>query len=106
MKPFSSKFAMAWSLTLAPLFLFIPALMLADMGPCTFVHPTVIVVAFLFFILLELAALPCFVNAARAAGKGIVAMIGMGLAAVLLVLCVVMEYYVVAEYWADAQFGM
>ena len=106
MKPFSSNFAMAWSLALAPLFLFIPAFMLADMGPCAFAHPMVIVVAFLLFIVLEIAALPCFVKAARAAGKVMGAMIGMGLAAVLLVLCVAMEYYAVAEYWADARFGM
>jgi hypothetical protein len=106
MKPGTSTFAMAWGMALAPLFLFIPAIMLAGMGPCAFAHPMVIVVAILLFIFLEIAALPCFVKAARAAGKVMGAMIGMGLTAVLLVLCVAMEYYAVAEYWADAQFGV
>jgi hypothetical protein len=101
-----SKFAIAWSLALAPILLFIPAFALAGMGPCTFSHPLVIVGAFLVFIALEIAALPRFVRAARASGKVIGAMMGMGLALFLLVLCTVLEYYVVAEYWADSQFGL
>ena len=103
--PFASKFATAWALALAPVILFIPAFMLAGMGPCTFAHPLVIVVAFLLFIVLEIAALPCFVNAARSAGKVINAMFGMGFAVLLLLLSIALEYYAVTEYWADAQFG-
>lgn len=104
--PLKSKYAIAWSLALAPILLFIPAFALAGMGPCTFSHPLVIVVAFLVFIVLEIAAFPRFVKAARASGKVISAMMGMGLALFLLVLCAVLEYYVVVEYWADSQFGL
>jgi hypothetical protein len=102
----SSKFATAWALALSPLVLFVPAFVLAGIGSSTFVHPLVIVAAFLLFIVLELAALPCFVKAARSAGRVINAMIGMGLAFVLLILSLALEYYAVTEYWADAQFGM
>ncbi|HTS35073.1 MAG TPA: hypothetical protein VMH04_05335 [Candidatus Solibacter sp.] len=103
--PLTSKFSTAWALALAPLILFVPAVGLAGLGPCTFAHPLVIVIAFLLFIVLELAALPCFVKAARAAGRVVNAMIGMGLAVVLLLLSVALEYYAVTEYWADAQFS-
>jgi hypothetical protein len=102
----TSQFAVAWMLALAPVVLFIPAFMLAGMGPCTFSHPWVIVAAFLLFIVLELAALPCFVKAARSAGKVLGAMIGMGLAILLLLLSVALEYYTVADYWADVKLGL
>ena len=104
--PLKSKFVVAWGLALAPILLFIPAFALAGMGPCTFSHPLVIVVAFLVFIVLEIAALPRFFGAARASGKVIGAMMGMGLSLFLLVLCAFLEYYLVVEYWADAQFGL
>ena len=94
-----AKYATAWSLTLAPIVLFIPAVALAGMGPCTFAHPLVLVIAFLLFVGLEIAALPQFVCAARAAGKAPLAMNGMGMAVLLLILSAVMEYYVAAEYW-------
>lgn len=92
-------------MTLSPIALFIPAFLLAGMGPCTFAHPFVMVVAFLVFIGLEVASLPRFVTAARATGRVTGAMVGMGFALLLLVLCATLEYYVVAEYWADSQFS-
>jgi len=95
----NSKYAAAWSLTLAPLFLFIPAFLLAGMGPCSFAHPLVMVAALLLFVGLEIAALPRFVRAARSVGKGALAMIGIGMALFLLFLSAVLEYYFVAEYW-------
>lgn len=104
--PVKSRFALAWGLTLAPLLLFLPAFMLAGMGPCAFSHPLVMVLAFLLFVSVEIAALPQFVGAARASGKAIGAIIGIGLALFLLVTSVLLEYYMVAEYWVDSQFGM
>ena len=101
-----SRFALAWSLTLSPVLLFLPAFMLAGMGPCAFSHPLVMVVAFLLFISLEIAAMPTFVGAARASGKALSAIIGIGLALFLLVAGLFLEYSMVAEYWADSQFGM
>jgi hypothetical protein len=94
----SSRFSTAWALALSPLFLFVPAFILAGMGPCTFSHPSVILGAFLLFIALEVAALRCFVRAARSAGKGVVAMIGMAMALLLLVLSALLEYYVLMEF--------
>ena len=93
-----SKFAVAWALALAPVFLFIPAIILAGMGPCSFVHPWVMVGAFMVFIGLELAAVPCFVNAARSAGKAISAMFGIGLALLLLFFSVAFEFTIVGDY--------
>lgn len=106
MTPWTSRFAVAWMLALAPVVLLVPAVMLAGLGPCTFSRPWVIVVAFLLFIVLELTALPCFVRAARSAGKVLSAMIGMGLAILLLLLSVALEYYTVVDYWADVKFGL
>jgi uncharacterized membrane protein len=100
-----SQFALAWSLALAPIVLFIPAFALAGMGPCTFSHPLVLVVALLLFVILEIASLPNFVRSARATGRAWGAMIGIGLALVLLLVNAFLEYYVVAEYWADRQFS-
>lgn len=74
------------------------------MGPCSFAHPLALVIAFLLFVGLEIAALPQFVRAARAAGKAPLAIIGMGVALLLLVLSAVMEYYVTAEYWVEMSF--
>jgi len=104
--PVNSRFAVAWSLALAPVCLFIPAFLLAGMGPCTYTHPLVIVGAFLLFICLELAALPRFVTAARSSGKAIGAMIGMGLALLLLVACIAFEYSAVTDYWSDMRLGL
>lgn len=93
-----SNFAVAWSLALAPVFLFIPAFVLAGMGPCSFEHPFVMVSAFVLFIGLELAAVPCFVKAARSAGKAISAMFGIGLALLLLFFSVAFEFTIVGDY--------
>jgi hypothetical protein len=95
--PVKPGFAIAWSLALAPILLFIPAFMLAGMGPCTFSQPLVLEMAFLLFIVLEIVSLPCFVKAARSSGRVIGAMMGMGLALSLMVLSAALEYYVVAE---------
>lgn len=94
-----AEYAAAWSLTLAPVLLFIPAVALAGMGPCSFAHPTVMVIAFLLFAALEIAALPRFVRAARSVGKAPIAMVGISMALFLLVLSTVLEYYFVADYW-------
>jgi len=97
MTALSSRFSTAWILAASPVLLFVPAFMLAGMGPCTFSHPSVIVIAFLLFIGLEVAAMRTFVLAARSAGKAAVAMIGMALALFLLVLSAALEYYAVME---------
>jgi hypothetical protein len=102
--PPRSKLAVAWSMTLAPVVLFIPAFMLAGMGPCSFSHPLVLVAALLLFIVLEVLSLPNFVTSARASGRAIVPMIGIGFALILLAVNAIVEYYVVAEYWAESQF--
>lgn len=99
-----AKYATAWSLTLAPVLLFIPAVVLAGIGPCAVAHIEVLVIAFLLFVALEIAALPRFVRAARSVGKASLAMIGIAVALVLLVFSAVMEYYVAAEYWAERSF--
>ena len=92
-------------MTLAPVVLFIPAFMLAGMGPCTFSHPLVLVVALLLFIVLEILSLPNFVRSARATGRAIGPMIGIGFALVLLAINAMLEYYLLAEYWAEARFA-
>jgi len=98
MTALSSRFSTAWILAASPVFLFLPAFMLAGMGPCTFSHPSVIVMAFMIFIGLEAAAVRSFVLAARVQGKATVAMIGMALALFLLVLSAALEYYAVMEF--------
>ena len=67
-------------------------------------HPEVMLIAFLLFVGLEVAALPRFVRAARTSGKAPLAMCGMLVACVILVFCAVMEYYFVADYWAERSF--
>lgn len=99
-----ARYSAAWGLTLAPVFLIIPALMLAGMGPCAMAHPEVMVMAFLLFVGLEIAALPRFVRAARTVGKVPLAMIGMAVALVILGFSAVMEYYIAADYWAERSF--
>lgn len=99
-----ARYSAAWGLTLAPVFLIIPALMLAGMGPCAMAHPEVMVIAFPLFVGLEIAALPRFVRAARIVGRVPLAMIGMAVALVILIFSAVMAYYVTAEYWADRSF--
>jgi hypothetical protein len=99
-----ARYATAWSLTLAPVLLFVPALALAGIGPCGMAHPAVMVVAFLLFVGLEAAALPQFVRAARTAGKALLAMIGMGMALCILLFSAVLGYYATAEYWAERSF--
>ncbi len=99
-----AKYATAWSLTLAPVLLLIPAVMLAGIGPCAMAHPEVMVLAFLLFVGLEIAALPQYVRAARTVGKAPLAMVGIALALIILAFSAVMEYYVAAEYWAERSF--
>lgn len=96
-----AKYAAAWSLTLAPVLLLIPALILAGVGPCAMAHPEVMLVASLLFVGLEVAALPRFVRAARTTGKAPLAMFGILVALAILVFSAVMEYYFAADYWAE-----
>ena len=99
--PLKSKFAVAWSLALAPVLLFIPAITLAGMGPCSYAHPFVMVAALALFVVLELAAVPYFIRGARCAGRGISALsaiFGISLALVLLVLSLAFEFLTVTDY--------
>lgn len=96
----TSNYTTAWGLTLAPIVLFIPAFLLAGMGPCSFEHPIVMVMAFLLFVGLEVAALPRFVGAARSRGKVPVAIVGIAMALLLLVLNAVLGFYILSDYWA------
>jgi uncharacterized membrane protein YwzB len=102
--PAIARYASAWSLTLAPVLFFVPALMLAGMGPCGIAHPEVMAIAFLFFVALEVAALPRFLRAARTTGKAVLAIIGMAIALAILISSAVMGYYATAEYWAERSF--
>lgn len=99
-----TRYAEAWSLTLAPILLFIPALVLAGMGPCAMAHPEVMVIAFLLFVGFEIAAMPQFVRAARSTGKAPLAIIGIVVALVSMIFSAVMEYYFAADYWAERSF--
>jgi len=100
----NSRFVVAWSLALTPVVLFIPVLMLAGMGMCGFTEPLVPAVAFLVFVVVEVASIRCFVQAARSSGKAIGAIFGIGLAAILLVANATLEFWVTADYWAEAHF--
>ena len=99
-----ARYATAWSLTLAPVLLFVPALVLAGVGSCGLAHPEVMAIAFLLFVGLEFAALPQFVRAARATGKALLAMVGMTMALGIMVFSAVMGYYATTEYWAERSF--
>ena len=96
--PWKAKFAVGWGLALAPVLLFIPAVMLAGMGPCGYAHPWVMVAALAVFVVLELAAVPCFIRDARRAGKSIPAMFGISFALFLLVLSATFEFLTVTDY--------
>ena len=96
--PLKSKFAVAWALALAPILLFIPAIMLAGMGPCSYAHPFVMVSALALFVVLEMAAVPNFIRGARLAGRSISAIFGIGLALFLLVLSLAFEFLTVTDY--------
>jgi uncharacterized membrane protein len=100
-----SGFAAAWSLAVAPVVLFIPALILAGMGPCAIAHPLVLVAALLFFVGFELVAVWCFVRSARSTGRATGAMVGIGLSLLVLGFCVFLEYAAVAEYWYELKMG-
>jgi len=93
-----SNLGMAWALALAPLILFIPAIMLAGMGPCSYAHPFVMVAALAIFVGLEVAAVPVFIRNARRTGKSIPAMFGIGLALLLCVLSAAFEFLTVIDY--------
>ena len=92
-----AKYATAWSLTLAPVRLIVPAVVLAGLGSCGIARPEVMVISFLLFAGLELAALPRFVRAARIFGRVPLAVVGIAMALVIPGFSVVMEYYVAAE---------
>ena len=92
------KLVQAWSFTLAPVVLFVPAMMLAGMGPCSYAHPFAMVAALAIFVLLELAAIPCFVQDARSAGKSLGAIFGIPLALLLMVLSAAFEFLTVTDY--------
>jgi hypothetical protein len=96
--PWNAKFAVGWALALAPVLLFIPAVMLAGMGPCGYAHPLVMVAALAVFVVLELAAVPCFIRDARRAHKSIPAMFGISFALFLLVLSATFEFLTVTDY--------
>jgi hypothetical protein len=102
--PLKSRAVVAWSLALTPVVLVIPVLMLAGMGMCGFSEPLVPAVAFLMFIVLEIASIRCFVQAARSSRKAIGAIFGIGLATILLVAYSTLEFCVTADYWAEALF--
>jgi hypothetical protein len=96
--PRRSALMQAWGLTLAPIVLFIPAMMLAGMGPCSYAHPFVMVAALALFVMLEVAAVPRFVRGARRAGRSISAIFGIALAFCLLVLSLAFEFLTVTDY--------
>jgi hypothetical protein len=96
--PRKAKFAVGWGLALAPVLLFIPAVMLAGMGPCGYARPWVMVAALAIFVALELAAVPCFIRDARLAGRSIPAMFGISLSLFLLVLSAALEFLTVTDY--------
>jgi hypothetical protein len=96
--PRKAKFAVGWGLAIAPVPLFIPAIMLAGVGPCGYARPWVMVGALAVFVALELAAVPCFIRGARQAGKSVPAMFGIGLALFLLVLSAAFEFLTVTDY--------
>lgn len=56
------------------------------------------VAALTTFVLLELAAVACFIRGARRAGKSLPAIFGICLALVLLVLCAAFEFLTVTDY--------
>jgi hypothetical protein len=89
------SFRSAWGVTLAPVLLFLPAFWLAGMGPCTFAHPTLMLIASLLFIGLEIAALTMFVRAFRLSFSVVA---GMGFAVLLLVGSVFLGYIMVTEF--------
>jgi len=91
----------AWALALAPIFLFIPAFLLAGMGPCAFSHPSVMLVALLLFIGTELVAMRWFIKAARSAEKVIGAFFGIGTALVLLAISATLEFFFLVDYLSD-----
>ena len=96
--PRKAKSALGWGLAIAPVLLFIPAIMLAGMGPCGYARPWVMVAALAIFVVFELAAVPCFIRGARHAGKSVPAMFGISLALFLLVLSAAFEFLTVTDY--------
>jgi len=88
----------AWSFTLAPIVLFVPVIVLSGIGPCTYAHPFVMVAALAIFVVLELAAVPCFISDARRAGKSISAICGISVALLLLLLSAAFEFLTVTDY--------
>jgi uncharacterized membrane protein len=91
----TASFRHAWGIALAPALLFLPAFWLARMGPCTFSHPTVMLIASLIFIGLEIAALTMFVRAFR---LSVSVVAGIGFAVLLLVGSVFLGYIMATEF--------
>jgi hypothetical protein len=91
----ADDFRRAWAMTLAPVLFFLPAFWLAGMGPCTFSHPAVMLIASLIFIGLEVAALRVFVRAFRFSFTVIA---GSGLAGLLLTASVYVGWMIVVEF--------
>ena len=74
--PVTNGYRSAYEMTLAPVVLFFPAFWLAGMGPCTFSHPIIMLIAAILFVTLEIAALRVFLRGFRfslftAAGTGL-----------------------------------
>jgi hypothetical protein len=64
-------------MTLLPIVLFLPAFWLADIGPCTFAHPAVLLLAAPLFVALNIGGLRIFVRNLRGS---IHSLLGAGLA--------------------------
>jgi hypothetical protein len=100
-----SKLLVAWALALSPILLYVPTLMVAGIGPCAVSHPLVMVIAFLLFVLFEIAAGWNFATLPRSSGWRVGAILGMATAVSLFALNVYFEYYVLQEYLVDLQFS-
>ena len=80
-------------MTLVPVVLFLPAFWLAGMGPCTFSHPVIMLVAAIAFVALEIAALWAFVRR----GFSLFTVAGIALAVLLLFASLSSSYLI----WVD-----
>jgi hypothetical protein len=87
--------AIAWALLAAPVILFIPAFAIAGIGPCAFRYPKVIVVADALFAAMEGSALGLF---AKSRPTSIGTRVGCVLTFVMIVVTVLFELLLVADY--------
>jgi hypothetical protein len=81
--------------SLVPVLLFLPAFWLAGMGPCTFSHPTVMLIASFIFSGFEIAALTMFIRRFEFCFS---ALVGSGLAMLLLAGSVFLGYIMLYEF--------